>query len=120
MTTSNRGIRAILSDWTFLGTIVAAVALIASAEFGRVAPNTTIVSALVAVWVIVVVLQYARILEVLREVKESREEVAAELTSLRSHFSDIEVAKKLPLISFHAFAEREAGLRAGDSVLVFA
>jgi hypothetical protein len=120
MKTSNGGIRAILGDWTFLGTIVAAVALIASAEFGRVTPNTTIVSTLVAVWVIVVVLQYARILEVLREVKANREEVASELTSLKARFSDIEVAKKLPLISLHAFAEREAALQAGDSVLVFA
>ncbi len=115
-----RGMRDILGDWTFLGTVVAAVALIASTEFGRVTPNTTIVSTLLAVWVIVVVLQYARLLEMLRVVRENGAATSSGLTTLRSLLADIEVAKKLPLISLQAFAEREANLGAGDSVLVFA
>jgi hypothetical protein len=116
----NRRVRRVLSDWTFLGAVVVTVALVVSVLLGRVALNLSVVAILLSFWVIVLVLQYERVLELLEETKAGRLELKTEIKKLGVSASDVEVAKRLPLISMGAFVERESKLDSGDSVLVFA
>jgi len=116
----NRRVQRVLNDWTFLGAVVVTVALLLSILFGRATLGTATISVLVAFWALVLVFQYERILELIEETRSGRAELNAGIRSLLVSSSDVEVAKRLPLISMEAFVDRESKLEVGDSVLVFA
>lgn len=120
MPKKNRRIRRVLNDWTFLGLTIVTTAFILSIVVGRTTPSVAAILALLGFWVIVLILQYDRILEVLEETRDSRAELNAGIRKLHVSSYDVDVAKKLTLISMEAWVDLEAKLEPGDSVLVFA
>lgn len=120
MKPSNKHLRRILSDWTFVGAVIVTVALIVSISIGRMTPSITTLGVLLAFWIITLVLVYARILEVLEETKSSRLEVLREVKKLQAESRNMGVNQTLPAISMEDMVLREAQLEDGDSVLVFA
>ncbi|PYS88466.1 MAG: hypothetical protein DMF64_20455 [Acidobacteria bacterium] len=116
----NKHPRKILTDWTFIGMIVGATALIVSVAIGRISFGNIVLGVLLAVWIITLVLLYERVLEVLAESKSSRQKVLSEIKKLQIESRNAIVTQTLPVISMEAFAQLESQLTEGDSVLVFA
>jgi hypothetical protein len=101
-------LKRILKDWTFTGFIVVTCSLIASLVIGRIPVSHTIIGILLAIWIIMLMVSYARVLEILEEVK-----------SIRIESRNVSITQDLQIISIADFTRRESCLSAGDAVLVF-
>lgn len=98
-----------MRDWTFLGFLIVTLTLLLSVVIGEIDFDKTVLGILLAFWIILLLMIYARVLEIRDEIK-----------SIRIAALSKEISEDANIISMEEFIHRESTLESGDTVLLLA